>query len=144
MSTPSTTIRANRIVSTHCLTLCRARARAHSSAARTASTELAATGVCASSTSLDGLADPSERNGAFEKSRDRHLVGRIEHRRRGATRPARGDPELERAEDLRPHRLEGEWPRRHRVEPPDTAASGKPLGMGQGVEDRQLHRGKPS
>src|SRR5207245_1692016 len=43
--------------------------------------------------------------------------------------------------ELRPHRLEGERPRLHGVEPL-RAAVGHPLGMGQRVENAQLHRGE--
>ena len=41
----------------------------------------------------------------------------------------------------RPHRLERERTRGNRIEAPHPAV-GQPRGVGQGVQDRQLHRGK--
>ena len=126
------------------LTLCSAASRAQRSAARTASTSWRGPARVrvehrARSISLirpNGTA-PGEEGG------DRHLVGRVEHGRRGPAGAAR--PRCRRRARRNtsvPNRLEGERPGGDRIEAAD-AGVGQPVRMGERVEDRQLHRREP-
>ena len=84
--TPSTTSRATMVWRCAHDISSRARARAQRSASRTASSAVAGCTPWASSTRVDGLGDPAERNASAEERRDGDLVGRVEHRGGGAAR----------------------------------------------------------
>ena len=87
---------------------------------------------------LDYVTDAAERDAAVEKRGDGHLVGGVEDRRGRAAGPPGRDPGVVGAEHLRPHRLERERARGHRVEAAD-AGVGETPGVGQRVQNRQLH-----
>ncbi len=113
--------------------------RAHRSASRTAPRLRRRAGVCASSTARSlSLIRPKGMRPARNAATATSLAAL---NTAGAVPPARpaAMPAREGAEHVPAHRLEGERPRRDRIEPADTGV-GESLGMGERVQDRQLHR----
>jgi hypothetical protein len=67
---------------------------------------------------LDGLADPTERDAALEKGGNRHLIGRVEDSWSRAAGASRRNAANERRKNICSHRLERQGTGGNRVEPP--------------------------
>jgi hypothetical protein len=91
---------------------------------------------------IDDLGDPAERRRPVQKGRDRHFVGRVEHCGRRPGGASGGHAHVEGPKHLPADRLERERPRRNRIEPAHPGV-GETRRMGERVQNRELHGGKP-
>ena len=117
----------------------RARARAQRSAARTASSAVAGSDACARRAPRRSCL-AIRPNGIRRSRKAATATSLAALNTAGAVPPARpaATPEREGAEDVGPHRLEGQRPRRDRIEPRH-AGVGQAVRVRQRVQDGQLH-----
>ena len=90
---------------------------------------------------LDDLRNAAERDSLFQKQLHRDLVGRVEPCRRRSAKSRRLAPDHVSRKPIRLQCLERERAGRDRIEAAHPLI-GHAIGIGQRVQDRQLHRGE--